>query len=96
MLHLKKEVNNLFIGKKSASYEVPDDSIDSNNLGKLSEYFLELLIHIICERFEPFLSKIEPNARLEREVLHFLCNLEPISFSLLSTKVYRDLVTNIY
>lgn len=75
------------------SYVIPaaTEEQDLTYLKKLSEYFLELLIYIHCERYETHLSQIEPNERLEREVLHFLCNVESMSFSFLSTKIYRDL-----
>jgi len=86
-LNLKK------INSCSPDFELPveTEEIDPNYLKKLSEYFLELLIFIYCERYETYLSAIEPSEKLEREVVHFLCSLEPMAFSFLSTKIYRDL-----
>jgi len=77
----------------SPDLELPEETeeIDPSYLKKLSEYFLELLIFIYCERYETYLSVIEPNEKLEREVIHFLCSVEPMAFSFLSTKIYRDL-----
>jgi hypothetical protein len=61
-------------------------------LKPMCECFLELIIYLICERYETYLSKLSKhqNEKLEREVLHVLC-LEPACFSILSSKVYRDL-----
>lgn len=76
-----------------------DTSIERNELDNelfdmmkpLCECFLELIIHLLCERYEPNLSRLEnQNEKLEREVLHILC-LEPACFSQISSKVYRDL-----
>ena len=53
----------------------------------MSEDFLELLIHIVSERYEPCLSQIEASKKLEREVIHQLC---------VSPMPHSDLVKNIY
>lgn len=57
----------------------------------MCECFLELLIYLICERYDANLSKLgKVNEKLEREVLHVLC-IEPACFSNISGHVYRDL-----
>jgi E3 ubiquitin-protein ligase UBR2 len=53
----------------------------------ISEDFLELLIHILSERYDSKISKVEQNKRLEREVIHQLC---------VSPMAHSDLVKNIY
>jgi hypothetical protein len=72
------------------NFELPSDSSDDLKLEfliPLSEDFLELLIYIYSERYEPNLSKIEQTQRLEREVIHQLC-IQP--------QAHSDLVKNIY
>lgn len=53
----------------------------------MSEDFLELLIVLISERYEPFMSQIDATKKMEREVIHQLC---------VSPMAHSDLVKNIY
>lgn len=53
----------------------------------MSEDLLELLIILISERYESFLSQIDPIKKMEREVIHQLC---------VSPMAHSDLVKNIY
>jgi len=53
----------------------------------ISEDFLELLIHILSERYDSKLSKLDRTKKLEREVIHQLC---------VSPQAHSDLVKNIY
>lgn len=55
----------------------------------ISEDFLELLIHIISERYDSKLSKVDANKRLEREVIHQLC-VGPMAHSDLVKNIYPD------
>ena len=65
------------------------DLQDSEYMPKMADKFLELLIYLICERFDPFISKCLPGENLQREVLHYLC-IEPMSYSEISVKIYRE------
>lgn len=53
----------------------------------MSEDLLELLITLVSERYETYLSHIEPIEKMEREVIHQLC---------VSPQAHSDLVKNIY
>lgn len=55
----------------------------------MSEDLLELLIHIISERFDTNLSQIEEIKKLEREVIHQLC-VTPMAHSDLVKNIYPD------
>ena len=81
----------LFAFFTSDSFEVPvDNALDELKLEyliPLSEDFLELLIHVISERYEPHISECEASRRLERECIHQLC---------VSPMPHSDLVKNIY
>ena len=55
----------------------------------ISEDFLELLIHVVSERYEPELSEIEPVDKIEREVIQQLC-ISPMPHSDLVKNVYTD------
>lgn len=52
-----------------------------------SEDFLELLIILVSERYEPFMSQIDAITKMQREVIHQLC---------VSPMAHSDLVKNIY
>ncbi len=56
----------------------------------ISEDFLELLIHIISERYEPELSHIEAIDKIEREVIQQLC-ISPMPHSDLVKNIYSDI-----
>ena len=53
----------------------------------MAQDFLELLIYVFSERYNPNMSQIEPSKSLEREVIHQLC---------VSPMPHSDLVKNIY
>jgi E3 ubiquitin-protein ligase UBR2 len=55
----------------------------------LSEDFLELLIHIVSEKYEPFISQMDPSSRLERECIHQLC-ISPMAHSDIVKSIYPD------
>ena len=62
------------------------------SMNLLSEVVLGLLIYMINERFDPLVSEVGTCQKLEREVLHLLC-IEPMSYSALSNRLFRDLVS---
>jgi hypothetical protein len=59
----------------------------SEYLLPMSEDFFELLIILVSERYESFISQIDPIKKMEREVIHQLC---------ISSLAHSDLVKNIY
>lgn len=63
------------------------DNMKKEYLTTMSEDFLELLINIVSERYESYLSQIESAKKMEREVIHQLC---------VSPMAHSDLVKNIY
>jgi E3 ubiquitin-protein ligase UBR2 len=67
--------------------ENPADDLKKEFLLSMSEDFLELLINLISERYEPYMSQIEAIKRMEREVIHQLS---------VSSMAHSDLVKNIY
>jgi len=76
----------------SENYDLPTlenqtDDIKPEYLLPMSEDFLELLIILVSERYESFMSQIEPIKKMEREVIHQLC---------VSPMAHSDLVKNIY
>ncbi|CAF0875440.1 unnamed protein product [Brachionus calyciflorus] len=68
------------------SNKLPDDE-KMEYYTAMSQDFIELIIYIFSERYDPNLSQIEPVRRLEREVIHQLC---------VSPMPHSDLVKNIY
>lgn len=70
-----------------SSAENLTDDLKLEYLSPMSEDFLELLIVLISERYEPFMSQIEATKKMEREVIHQLC---------VSPMAHSDLVKNIY
>ena len=83
----------LFAFLTDDAFELPSESTSDDlkleYLIPLSEDFLELLIQIISERYEPFISQIESSKRLERECIHQLC-VSPMAHSDLVKNVYPD------
>ena len=73
------------------SFEIPADNqtdeLKLEHLMPVTEDFLELLIYILSERYEPYLSQTEASKKLERECIHQLC---------VSPQPHSDLVKNIY
>lgn len=64
---------------------------DYDYLKLLGESFLELIIYLICERYDTCVSELtNADSKLERNVIHILC-IEPACFSNISSRVYRDL-----
>jgi E3 ubiquitin-protein ligase UBR2 len=81
------------------NFELPSESLPDDlkleYLMPMSEDFLELLIQVISERYEPFLSQIDSSKRLERECIHQLC-VSPMAHSDLVKNVYPDNVTILF
>lgn len=71
----------------STSTEAHHDLFKLDYLIPLTEEFLEILIYIISERYDPLMSQIQPSNKLEREVIHQLC---------ISPMPHSDLVKNIF
>lgn len=63
------------------------DDLKPEYLLPMSEDFLELLIVLVSERYESFMSQIDATKKMEREVIHQLC---------VSPMAHSDLVKNIY
>jgi E3 ubiquitin-protein ligase UBR2 len=86
----------LFAFFTEENFELPSESLPDDlkleYLIPMSEDFLELLIQVISERYEPFLSQIDSSKRLERECIHQLC-VSPMAHSDLVKNVYPDNVT---
>lgn len=53
----------------------------------MSEDFLELIIVLVSERYEQYISHIDSIMKMKREVIHQLC---------VSPMAHSDLVKNIY
>lgn len=70
---------------KASSF--PDELKQIESFLPIAEDFLELLIHIISERYDPDLSQIEYVNKIEREVIQQLC---------ISPMPHSDLVKNIH
>ncbi len=73
-----------------ATSQLPVDLKKPEVLLPISEDFLELLIHIICERYEPELSQIDAIDKIEREVVQQLC-ISPMPHSDLVKNIYSDI-----
>lgn len=61
----------------------------SEYLLPMSEDFFELLIILVSERYESFISQIDPIKKMEREVIHQLC-ISPLAHSDLVKNIYPD------
>lgn len=53
----------------------------------ISEDFLQLIIILVSERYDPQVGKVEPIEKLKREVIHQLC---------ISPMPHSDIVKNIF
>lgn len=72
-----------------STLENQTDDMKSEYLLPMSEDFFELLIILVSERYESFISQIDPIKKMEREVIHQLC-ISPLAHSDLVKNIYPD------